>query len=500
MSIDRPGRTGREGLALLVALLLLVGAPAPAQTPVERPEERPGEPSSEGEAAAEAEDPAVDEARDPGSYFASTLTLGTGRDEGFRAGGEELDDTVHLLRPSLLALHRPSARTELLLAYEPELQYFDRHSDLDSVDHRAGLLFQHEATRRGRVLAGGSFLDGEDPGRHLGGLTVLLPRAPYRQWRAYAGWEYRWQRTGLLLHYAHTATEIEPTTGVLAAGLDETEDTATVTLSRDLTPRTDLMVSYSWLNPNYEQVDPVGPVPEAPEDTPDDPAAPEDPTLPEDPGAPEVPETPGTDLSRLSEPLQTVSLGLGYRPTPRVSLLVTGGVLEDQGDLSYLGAAEVLRSGEELSFRIRYDRSLLSLGPSAAPGGAAPGTPVTPTAALRDTVTQAVTLSFLARPAQRLRWEQLLWASRTDLPDDETLDSFTASSRLVFELTRRLGAFVQGDYLDQKGSDLLGEPVSRTFISVGLIVGLTGPRRAWGIREEPDALRRVLPYAERSPR
>jgi hypothetical protein len=213
-----------------------------------------------------------------------------------------------------------------------------------------------------------------------------------------------------------------------------------------------------------------------------------------------VPETPGTDLARLSEPLQTASLGLGYRPTSRVSLLVTGGVLEDQGDLSYLGAAEVLRSGEELSFRIRYDRSLLSLGPSAAPGGAAPGTPVTPTASLRDTVTQAVTLSFLARPAQRLRWEQLLWAARTDLPDDETLDSVTASSRLVYEVTRRLGAFVQGDYLEQKGSDLLGEPVSRTFISVGLIVGLTGPRRAWGIREEPMALRRVLPYAERSPR
>lgn len=473
-------RTGRGGLALLVALLLLVGAPAPAQTPVERP----AEPSSGGEAAAEAEDPAVDEAsRDeiPGSYFASTLTLGTGRDDGFRAGGEELDDTVHLLRPSLLALHRPSARTELLLAYEPELQYFDRHSDLDSVDHRAGLLFQHEATRRSRVLAGGSLLDGEDPGRHLGGLMVLLPRAPYQQWRGYAGWEYRWQRTGLLLHYAHTSTEIAPGPGVLAAGLDETEDTATVTLSRDLGPRTDLMVSYSWVDPSYEQVVLVD-------------------VAPEDPAAPEVPETPGSDLARLSEPLQTVSLGLGYRPSPRVSLLLTGGVLEDQGDLSYLGAAEVLRSGEELSFRIRYDRSLLSLGPSAAPGGAAPGTPVTPTASLRDTVTQAVTLSFLARPAQRLRWEQLLWAARTDLPDDETLDSVTASSRLVYEVTRRLGAFVQGDYLEQKGSDLLGEPVSRTFISVGLIVGLTGPRRAWGIREEPMALRRVLPYAERSPR
>ena len=492
MSTDRTARTGREGLALLVAFLLLVGAPAPAQTPVERPEEPPQEPSSLDEAA---EDPFADEApgdEDLASYFATTLTLGSARDDGFRAGGEELEDTVHLLRPSLLALHRPSARTELLLAYEPELQFFDRHSELDAVDHRAGLLYRHDVTRRSSILGGGSFLDGEDPGRHLGGLMVVLPRAPYQQWRAYAGWEYRWQRTGLLVHLAHTSTEMEPTAGILAGGLDETETAATVTLSRDLSPRTDLSVSYGWLDPTYEQVE-LADVPPA---DPDDPAAPEDPT---DPNGPADPADP-IDLDRLSEPIQTASIGLGFRPTARVSLLVTGGVLEDQGDLSYLGAAEVLRSGDDLSFRIRYDRSLLSLGPSAAPGGAAPGTPVTPTASLRDTVTQAVTLSFLARPLDRLRWEQLLWGARTDLPGDETLDSLTASSRLVYEVTRRVGTFLQADYLDQQGSELLGEPVSRTFISVGLIVGITGPRRAWGIREEPEALRRVLPYAERSPR
>jgi len=495
--IDRTGRTGRAGrggLALLVALLLLVGAPAPAQTPVELPEEPPAEPTL-GDTA-QGEDLFGDE--DLGSYFASTLTLGTARDEGFRAGGEELEDTVHLLRPSLLALHRPSARTELLLAYEPELQYFDRHSELDAVDHRAGLLYRHDVTRRSSILAGGSFLDGEDPGRHLGGLMVVLPRAPYRQWRAYTGWEYRWQRTGLLVHFAHTSTEIEPTSGILAGGLDETEATATVTLSRDLSPRTDLTVSYGWLDPTYHRLE-LAEVPPADPTDPSDPAAPADPDLPADPGGPADPADP-IDLDRLSEPLQTASVGLGFRPTSRVALLVTGGVLEDQGDLTYLGAAEVLRSGKDLSFRIRYDRSLLSLGPSAAPGASAPGTPVTPTASLRNSVSQAVTVSFLARPLDRLRWEQLLWAARTDLPGDETLDSVTVSSRLVYEVTRRVGTFVQADYLDQQGSALLGEPVSRTFVSVGLVLGLTGPRRAWGLREEPDALRRVLPYAERSPR
>lgn len=496
--------TERSRLRLLVlALLLLLTAPAPAQSPEERLEEPPAGERLEAEPARDDLEPDAEDDEDgegersgEASYFASSLTLASGRDEGFRAGGEELEDTVHLLRPSLLLLQRPSARTELVLGYEPELQYFDRHSELDAVDHAVGLLYQHEPTRRSRVLAGGSLLDGEDPGRHLGSLMVVLPRIPYQQWRAYAGYEYRWQRTGVLVHVGRTATRIDPGPGILATGLDQTEDTATLTVDRVLTPRTDLVASYSWIDPTYGQVASLDDVPGVP----DDPDAFHDPDVPHGPDVPHNHTPPAAaDLARLSEPYQTASLGLGFEATPRVRLAVTGGALEQADELSYVGSAEVLRSGKTLSFRVRYDRSLFSFGPSTGPAGAAPGGQLAPSASLSDTLSETATLAFVVRPTVRFRWEQLVWGARTDLPEDQVLESLAATTRLVYEVTRRLGAFVQGQYLEQRGSDLVGEPFERTLVTAGVIVGLTGPRRGWGVREEPEELQRMLPSgAERS--
>ncbi len=135
--------------------------------------------------------------------------------------------------------------------------------------------------------------------------------------------------------------------------------------------------------------------------------------------------------------------------------------------------------------------------------GAAPGGQLAPSATssvrLSDSLSETATLAFVVRPTVRLRWEQLVRGARTDLPEDEALESVAATSRLIYEVTRRVGAFVQGQYLEQRGSDLVGEPFSRTLVTVGAIVGLAGPSRAWGVREEPEALQRVLPSgAERS--
>ena len=428
--------------------------------------------------------PADDEAPDTtdlvgsASYFASSLTLGAGRDSGLRAagdGGETLDDTVFIARPTLLLVERPSGRTELLIGYEPELETYQDHSELNTVDHDAGVAFQHRPTRHSRILAGGTYLDGEDPGRHLGGLLVLLPRVPYRQWRAYAGTEYAWRKTGLLLLVGHSSTSIDPGPGLFGAGIDETENTASLTLSRTLGPRTDFALSYSWVDPTYDSA------------TGGDGGTADDGTL-----------------IRLSEPLQSATLGLGFQASPRVSLYVTGGALDDGvGDnLSFIGSAEIVRTGETSSLRLRYDRSIFAVAPAAGPaaGPIGPVTGSTTTAVFADTVTQAATVSFAFHPLSRLLWQQILWAETTDLPNDRSLDSLAATTQLTVELTRRLGAFVRGEYLDQSGTDLVGEPFSRTFVSVGLIVGLTGPSGAWGLRERPAALDRVLPYREGNPR
>lgn len=412
------------------------------------------------------------------SYLATSLTLGAGRDTGLVAAGEEIDDTVYTVSPSLLVLHRPSERTELALAYEPEIETFETHSELDAVEHVAGALLRFDATRRTRLIAGGSLLDGEDPGRFLGGQLLDLPRSPFEQWRVYAGWEHRWQMASVLLHLSRTSTRIDPSTGALGAGLDQTENLASVTFDRTLGPRTGLTLSYSYLDPEIATPPPL--------ETTGEPGEPGEEPL----------EDPFDDpfLEPIRDPVQTALMGLTFRPAAHLAFHLAGGALYERQEASFLGAAEMLRQGDAVSFRLRYDRSLLSFGPAET--GAAAALPPPPTAAVRDTVSDTVTLDFAVSPGnRRVRFEQLVWGARTTLPgDDESLDSVALSSRLVVRAVRRLGLYAQYDYFDQNGSRLFGERFSRSRYSVGLILGISGPPGAWGVRTAPEAPAGLLPH------
>lgn len=461
--------------AALVAALSIRAQDEPLQVPPPgEPDPPPAGPYDDPLAEEPPEGAVLDEEESGdlvGSYFAASLLSSAGWQEGFLLGDEDEGDAVFRLTPRLLLVHSPTVRTELTAAYAPELEVFDRHSELDAVHHAAGAAFRHDLTRRSRVLAGGSILDGEDPTRQLGGLNVLLPRVPYQQSRLYGGFEHRWQRTSVLFHLGHTRTEIDAAEDALFAGSDQSENVAGLTLLRSLTAQTDLSASYSFIDPSSDR--PGGFVPD-PGDDPDDP----------DP----VPDPLGLD-----EPIQTLTLGLGHRFDPRLAVQLSGGVLERSDELSWVGAAELLRSGDPLSFRVRYDRSLLSFGSASAPGEGVPVQPATPNAAVGDTLTDSLALGFLARLTDRLRWRQVLEAARTDLASGDTLETLGGSGRLTVEATRRIGTFLELDYLDQQGSDLFGESGSRWSAALGLIVGVTGPEAAWGVREAPERLNAILP-------
>ena len=392
-------------------------------------------------------------------HVASALTLSRGRDSGFLFAGEELDDDVYLVQPSLLLDRRPSARTNFLLAYEPEAQFFDRHPELDSVEHAAGLLVEHTTERRSELSFGGSLLDGEDPGRRLDTVLLLLPRTPYRQWRAWAGFEQRWQRTIALFTLTRTDTRIDPAPGLFGSGIDRTEDTAAVTLTRSLARRLDLLTSYTYSRPTSSSAEG---------------------------GLQGV-------LLPAAEPVQTFHLGLVRHLRPTLSLLVSGGAAESDGEVSALAALELVRSGPDFNLRLRYDLSLLSLGLTPASGAAAPSTPPIIDTAFPESTSHVLGLDFELRPARRLRWVQSMRATAAELPGNETLESYSVVSRLVVEALPRLAPFIQGGLLDQSGSALFGDSFSRYHLTVGLVIGLSGPPDATGVRGRSPAFGRVLP-------
>ena len=488
---------------LAFLIVLAHGATAPPEEEIPNPEaagsaaSEPQEPISEGdEPDAVPTEPASpfdwlvgrteEREPDPPTGLTFSLSLGGARDTGVRfdeplsetgelpvdgvADAFEAEDTAYVIAPSLLLHRRPSRRSEVILAYQAELERFDERTDLDATHHAAGARFEHLVSRRSRLVFGGSLLDGEDPSRHLGGQLLVLPHTPFSQSRVFAGLEHVWTSTGLLFYVGRTATEIEPTVGLLSAGLDESEYAATLTVDRTLSKRTGLIGSYSFVVPDWS--DPAGGTP--------------------DPDAPPL---------AFTDPVHSGVIGITHRPSERIALHVAAGVLYGD-EPAFLGSAGIARDGRAFSFRLRYERSMLALDTFApgAIGSAAP--PIVPTAALRDAVSQSATASFAVRPIDRVRLEQYLWGARTTLETGEPLESLTATSRLVIKTIRRIGIFGQYEWFEQNGAPLLGGPLvvgelSRSRISAGFIVGLAGPPQTWGVPDGVMLLERVLPSARK---
>lgn len=411
--------------------------------------------------------------------LSTSLELGAAHDTGVETdGGEEIGETAYRALPTVLLLGRPSGRTEISIGYQPEIERFEERSELDAVHHAAGGLYRYTPSERSLFQAGVSWLDGEDPSRHLDGLVLLLPRTPYRQGRAHLDLERRWQRTAVRFHVARTDTLIEPAGDLLPVGVDQTDDVAALGLEWAASRRTTLTANYSYVDSNQDE------------------------DLFDDGAAGELPPP-------VTEPVQVLLLGFNREMSRRVVLdLAAGWLHQDRSEAeraagldegSWIASGEIRRLGDALSLRLRYDHSLLSLGPAAGSGPVtgAPGTgsPV-PTGALRDSIAHTVTFSFELQPARWLRWQQRLWGTRTELDGGDELDALAATTRLVFPVADRFGLYGRFDWFDQNGFDFAGTgaagDLSRTRVSAGVIVGVGGPPSTWGLRQEPTLLLRTL--------
>ncbi len=473
----------RPALAVLVALAL--GAPSGAQEPAqqaEEPEDTAGADDLFG--ADPLEDPAAAREEDEGGgrlWLSTSIELGAAHDTGLETGaGEEVGEDVYEAVPTVLLLARPSERAELSIGYQPEIERFPDRPELDAEHHAAGALYRFAPSERTLIQGGASWLDGEDPSRHLDGLVLLLPRTPYRQGRAHLDLERRWQRTALRFHVSRTDTLIEPAGELMPVGVDQTDDAAALGLEWAASRRTTLTASYSYVDPTQD---------------------PDLFALTGDGGLPPP----------VTEPVQSLLLGFSREMSRRVILDLAAGWLRQErtaaeraaglDDGSWLASGEIRRLGDVLSLRLRYDHSLLALGPGAGSGPITePGGGVPVPIAQRDSVAHTVTFSFELEPARWVRWEQRLWGTRAELDGGEDggndLDALAVTTRLVFPAGDRFGLYTRLDYFDQAGVDPTGsDPAgefSRTRWSAGVIVGLGGPPSTWGLRDEPTLLLRTL--------
>jgi hypothetical protein len=473
-----------------LALAFAAAGSAPAQEPPEPetdPRPRPPATVPPTPEIDDAELPDGDESSER-SFFGVLVTTGAGRDEGFRYGGPddadldaERDEDFYLARAALVAYQRPSARTEVTFAYEPELERFGESSELEAVNHSAGLLVDHRLTRRLRWLAGGSFADGEDPSRFLGGLLVVVPRSDFRQTRAFSALERSWRSSTAAIHVGHSATKIAPVENVLDDGVDRSELFGALSFEHAVTPRFAFNGTYSYVDPREPRrlLEPLDPI--------DDPVDPDE----DDPIAPD-PDPIEPLFAPEPEPLQAVTVGVTVRPLDGLILLVNGGYADTGVDSTYLAAGEIWREADRYSVRLRYDRALASYDTVPAGAAATPTAPGLQSGVLGSGVTQALTLRAAVRFIDRVSFEQLARSARTELRTGETLDSLTMTSRLVVRVAERFGVFGEFDYFDQDETELAPR-LSRQRYAVGLVIGLGGPEGSRGLLVQREHAQRVLP-------
>jgi hypothetical protein len=452
----------------------------PAEPPAVPPNLTPVEPIDEEEADAAKGGPG-----EP-SYAALMLETGAGRDDGLRSQDpnstlfdQPTDQTLYLARASLLLYRHPSERTSFTLAYRPELERFGGSSSFDIVNHEAGVLLDQKPSRRTRLVASGTFLDGDDPSRYLGDLLAVVPRSNFRQEQAHLSLERLWRESTVGVHAGYVATRVDPVATIFVNGVDQRDWLGSLSYDRTLGRSWTVSAVYSYDQPQGR-------------------ALVVDSTLTPAP----VPATAAGDMppdatpaTTTLEPLQSLVIGAALRPDEDFVVDASAGVTEISGNSTWVASFGVRRDGRRAAWGLRYDRSLASFTNGLGTAGSAGGTATAPgaqSALLRDTVSSSLSFGFGIRFGERATWTQLSRVSRTELLAGETLQSYLLGSRLLVRGTQRLGVFGEVDYLDQRRTEF-SPPFSRLRYAAGLVFGVGGPSAPTALLLERSRVESVLP-------
>jgi hypothetical protein len=279
-----------------------------------------------------------------GAYLTSPFQLGVTRETRFIVNGVALDDNVLLFLPPTLSLLSLNPRGELSLSYQPEIEAFEDHGDLDALNHAADFLFRRQIDPRWTIGAGDSFISTDDPARRIVDTVVLLPRDRLTQNTAYLelGRSFGLSTT-MTVRADNTITSLaHPLTSATQLN-DQMATSGTAALSQRFARRHFVTVSYSLVDTR-----PFHTLPTRVE-----------------------PNTGILILPPAAEQAQNGSLGYVYEGKT-LAFRVTGGLLHGR-DVTYTGSAQIDQElGREATLTLSAVRNLSYFAGAVAPG--APGT------------------------------------------------------------------------------------------------------------------------------
>jgi hypothetical protein len=275
-----------------------------------------------------------------GFYFTSPFELGVTRETRFIVNGVALDDNVLLFRPPTLSLLSVNPRGEVSLSYQPEIQAFEDHGDLNALNHDAQFLFTRQLNPRLTITAGDTFVSTDDPSRRVVDSVVLLPRDRLTQNALYLELSRRFGvGTTFSLRADNTITALEaPLTSATLLN-DQMSTSATAVLSQRFARRHLVSASFSVVDSRPFHSDP--------------------PRL-----------EPTTGLLILPPPAEQAQNGaLSYVYEGKsTAFSVTGGLLHGR-DVTYTGAAQVDQElGREATLTLSAERNLSYFAGATMPG------------------------------------------------------------------------------------------------------------------------------------
>jgi hypothetical protein len=115
-------------------------------------------------------------AQPSGVYFTSPMTVGVTRESNFIVDGVALEDNVLIVQPPTFSLVKMSARGELALSYQPEIEAFATYHELSSLNHAVDFVLSHALDPRLTFTLADDFVATSDPSRRVVESILLLPR------------------------------------------------------------------------------------------------------------------------------------------------------------------------------------------------------------------------------------------------------------------------------------------------------------------------------------